>query len=106
MSKSLEVILDGIIFGADLGGSSKYSSEYLLLKTQESTLKTEVEKGSIWTAVGYGWVDPKQWVKYFFKKAEYSTSSATFAKGNQVKIPEPEWGLDKKRQRKWTKKHQ
>lgn len=22
-------------------------------------LKTEVEKGSIWTEIGYGWVDPK-----------------------------------------------
>ena len=33
---------------ADLGGSSKYSNE------------TEVEKGSILTAVGHGLADPKR----------------------------------------------
>ena len=44
MLKFLEVILNGITFSADLGGSSKYSSEYL---TKASTLKTEVDKGSI-----------------------------------------------------------
>jgi hypothetical protein len=25
------------------------------------TLKTEVEKGSMWTAIGHGLVDPKRW---------------------------------------------
>ena len=37
---------------ADLGGSSKYSN---------GTLKTEVGKGSMSTAVGHGLVDPKRW---------------------------------------------
>jgi len=35
-------------FSADLGGSSK------IFKWVFLSLKTEVEKGSIWTAFGYG----------------------------------------------------
>jgi hypothetical protein len=27
---------------------------------QMRTLKTEVEKGSMWTVIGHGWVDPKR----------------------------------------------
>jgi len=28
------------------------------------TLKTEVEKGSMWTAIGHGWVGPKTYRKW------------------------------------------
>ena len=49
MTKSLPVKVDGTDSSADLGGSSKYSNE-----------KTEVEKGSMWTAVGHGLVAPER----------------------------------------------
>ena len=38
---------------ADLGGSSKYSNEKKLLKT-------EVEKGFMTTVIDHEWVDPKR----------------------------------------------
>ena len=51
---------------------------------QMRTLKTEVGKGSVSTAVGHGLVDPKRWGS--------SVSKALFlappSKGNTVKIPE------------------
>jgi len=47
-------MMGGTSFSTDLGGSSKYSNEISSIKP----LKTEVEKGSIWTAIGYGLVDP------------------------------------------------
>ena len=34
---------------------------------QMRTLKTEVEKGSMRTAIGHGLLDPKTWVKSLYK---------------------------------------
>jgi len=47
------VTKSGITFSADLGGSSKYSSEII-------RLKADVEKGSMSTAIGHGLADPKR----------------------------------------------
>jgi len=51
VEEALAVMLGETASSADLGGSSKYSSE---------NLETEVEKGSMVTAVGHGLVDPKR----------------------------------------------
>jgi len=63
---------------------------------QVTSLKTEVEKGSMRTANGHGLVGPKRWGN--------SVSSADFwvgrpSKGDWVKIPEPGCG-EFRRQRK------
>lgn len=44
----------GVVFSADLDGSSKYSKEF--------TLKAEVGKGFITMEFIYELVDPKAWV--------------------------------------------
>jgi len=56
---------------------------------QMRTLKAEVEKGSMWTAVGHGLVDPKPQGNSVRKGA---LTGSPQAKGNRVNIPEPERG--------------
>ena len=48
--EAFSVSFGGTAPSADLGGSSKYSMR---------TLKAEVEKGSMRTAIGHGLLDPK-----------------------------------------------
>ena len=56
---------------------------------QTRTLKAEVEKGSVWTALGHGWVDPKPQGNPVRMRGFLGLRSA---KGNQVNIPGPERG--------------
>jgi len=49
--------------------------------------KTEVEKGSPWTAIGRGWVIPKRLPNG--RNARFCLQGRRPAKGNLVKIPEP-----------------
>ena len=61
---------------------------------QMRTLKTDVEKGSAWTAIGRGWVGPER------KGNSVSCRLALrSAKGNRVNIPEPGLGYDVATQR-------
>jgi len=66
----------------------------VVANTRARTSRTEVEKGSMWTAVEHGWVGPKATVNsvkslrlFFLKKILPS-----WPKGNPVKIPEPGCG--------------
>lgn len=56
---------------------------------QMRTLKTEVGKGSMSTAVGHGLVDPKRWGSSVLKAQFFAPPS----KGNPVKIPELGYGF-------------
>ncbi|KAH3731156.1 hypothetical protein DPMN_057162 [Dreissena polymorpha] len=61
------------------------------------TLKTEVEKGSMWTAVEHGSVGPKRYGNSVLKggvgRCLITDKDALLpAKGNRVNIPEPEHG--------------
>ena len=58
-SKAQGVSPAGAAVGADLGG---------ITNTQARTLRTEVEKGSMWTAVEHGSVDPKASAKAVQKR--------------------------------------
>ena len=74
---------------------------------QMRTLKTEVEKGSIWTADGHGLVDPKRWANSVWK----CSIMGHLSKGNQVYIPELECGFSGPfgphlQSRNWTRRWQ
>jgi len=65
---------------------------------QMRTLKTEVGKGSMWTGIGHGWVDPK-----FYVKAIGEGAWAPGTKGNPFKITEPAVGCERWRERVWRR---
>ncbi len=52
---------------------------------QMRTLKTEVEKGSMRTAIGHGLAGPKRQLNCVY----FVAFAACYAKGNQDNIPEP-----------------
>ena len=73
---------------------------------QMRTLKTEVEKGSMWTLVEHGLVDPKV-VGNSVTKSAYSIFVWIFRctcnrKGKGLKFLY--WDVDNMRQRKWTRR--
>ena len=59
--------------------------------TKVRTFRTEVEKGSVWTVFGHGWVDPKT-LGNSIQKSDLLLQRRFKLKGKQVNIPVPNCG--------------
>ena len=68
LNANCEVIFKQTAISADLGDSSKYSSEFHFI----ILLKTEVEKGSITTVIDYGLDGPKFKSLILFEKGRFN----------------------------------
>jgi len=67
LNVNCEVTFKQTAISADLGDSSKYSSEFHFI----ILLKTEVEKGSITTVIDYGLDGPKLKSLILFEKGRF-----------------------------------